>query len=183
MTRDKVRYENCGKFAPEPEYVKTKGLKPTTVNLRLKTLRTMFKFLEEDGVVLKNPFEGIKKVEEDDEGKKILTTEELRILLNTPSRQHYSGFRDITLMCVLIDGFMRISEALSIKKSDIDFNAGKITLRASTTKGRKMRVIPLQKETVRMLRDLIKENEDFDSDLVFLTYYGEGFTERLPAAA
>lgn len=43
-----------------PEYVRTIGLEPKSINTRIKNLKTMFKFLHEEGVIDSNPFAYLK---------------------------------------------------------------------------------------------------------------------------
>jgi len=83
MLEEKVRFDGH-KFKSEEE--KTVGLSPVTVNTRLKTLKTMFKYLLNEGQIITNPMEKIKKVEEDEDEIVILTTDELKKLLAVPGK-------------------------------------------------------------------------------------------------
>lgn len=173
--RDKWIKFKDHKFKTEAEM--TVGLSPSTINTRLKTLRVMFKCLMEEGLIDHNPVEGIKNVSEPEEEIVILTAEELKQLLNVPNQRHYAEFRDFVLMNYLIDGMSRISEALGLRYSDVDFVARTVTIPAGIAKSRKARIIPLQPTTSRLLKELITENRtDFDSDYIFLTNYGEPIT-------
>jgi integrase/recombinase XerD len=152
----------------------TPGLSPATINTRLKTLRVMFKCLMDEGLTDNNPMDGIKNVVEPEEESIVLTAEELKRLLAVPNQRHYADFRDYVLMNLLLDGMMRISEALGLRVHDIDFTAKTVTIPATIAKSRKARIIPLQPRTVRLIKELIDENaQDFDSDYIFLTNYGE----------
>lgn len=155
----------------------TQGLSPVTVNTRLKGLRTMFRFLMNEGLIDNNPFDSVKPVREPENDIKIMTAEELKKLLREPNQRSYAGYRDYVLMNLLIDGFLRIGEAIGLKKTDIDFNSGTIFLSGRSTKSRRSRIVPLQRHTMNHLRDLIKESEEFDSEYVFLTNYGESITD------
>jgi integrase/recombinase XerD len=170
MLKDKVRFEGH-KYKSEEE--QTVGLSPVTVNTRMKTLKTMFNYLYSEGIIEGNPAHGVKKVEEDEEEIIILTADELRLLMSAPNQRRYAGFRDYVLMNVLTDGFMRISEALSITKEAVDFEIGGVTIKASTSKSRRSRWIPLEKPTLKLLAELIRENNDFNTSYVFLANYGE----------
>jgi integrase/recombinase XerD len=155
----------------------TVGLSPATINTRLKTLRVMFKCLVEEGLIDNNPMDGVKNVSEPEEEVVVLTADELKRLLNVPNQRHYAEFRDYVLMNYLIDSMSRISEALGLKHSDVDFATKTVTIPASIAKSRKARTIPLQPQTVRLLKELITENKaDFDNDHIFLANYGEPIT-------
>ncbi|GER71301.1 tyrosine recombinase XerD [Weizmannia acidilactici] len=156
------------------ESYQTAGLSPSTINTRLKTLRVLFRCLLEEGLIDENLTVGVRNVPERQEKIVILTAEELKRLLNVPNKKRFADFRDYVLMNLLIDGMMRISEAINLKKDDFDYKNQTVTIRAAIAKNRKSRTIPLEHRTARLIRELINENEtDFDSEYIFLTNYGE----------
>jgi integrase/recombinase XerD len=156
---------------------KTVGLSPQTINTRLKTLRVMFKLMQEEGRITENPMLKVKNLDEPDDGIDVLKAAELRRLFAVPNQRHYADFRDYVLMNLLLDGMMRISEALSLKIDDYDFADNTVTIPAAIAKNRKTRTLPLQKRTVKLIKELIVDNKmDFDSEYVFLTNYGEPLT-------
>lgn len=63
----------------------TKGLAPSTINTRLKTLRVLFKTLYDEGLIENNPMQGIKNVREPEEEIVILDEDELRLLFAAPN--------------------------------------------------------------------------------------------------
>lgn len=97
----------------------TKGLAPGTINTRLKTLRVFFKTLYDEGLIEHNPMLGVKNVREPEEEIVILDEDELRMLFAAPNQREYADFRDYVLMNVLLDGMMRISEALGLKQEKL----------------------------------------------------------------
>lgn len=102
----------------------------------------------------------------------MLTVNELQRLLDVPNKRSCSDFQDHVIINLLIDTFLRISEALSFIIDDIGFFVKVITIRATISKSRKARIIPIKNTTANLLKDLIKENEDFETDHVFVTNYG-----------
>ncbi|MFS0688291.1 tyrosine-type recombinase/integrase [Sporosarcina sp. 179-K 8C2 HS] len=105
-----------------------------------------------------------------------MTAEELKSLLEAPDKRTYTGFRDFVVMTLLIDTMARINEILSLKILNVDFSNEMVTIPASIAKNRKSRIIPIQKHTAKLLRELIKEIDDFDSEYIFLANYGEPLT-------
>ena len=170
MMKEKVRFDGH-QFVPD--HAKTVGLSKVTINTRLKTLRVFFQFLEDEGMIRSNPMKAVKNVKEEEEEIVILTVKELQALLNAPNQKRYADFRDYVLMNLLLDSFLRIKEALSLKISDVDLDTGMITVRGETAKNRKYRVVPIEKSTVRLLEELIRDNAGFDSEYIFLANYGE----------
>ncbi|AJO17633.1 tyrosine-type recombinase/integrase [Bacillus paralicheniformis] len=148
----------------------TKGLAPSTINTRLKTLRVLFKTLYDEGLIENNPMQGIKNVREPEEEIVILDEDELRLLFAAPNQREYANFRDYVLMNVLLDGMMRISEALGMREEDFDFKGCALHMPATVAKNRKAR-------TAKLINELITENKaDFDTDYIFLANYDERLT-------
>lgn len=170
MKNDKVR-SNEHHF--KPDSCKTVGLSPSTINTRLKTLRVLFRFLIDEELLEENPMKHVKDVTEPQEEIAIMTVDELRRLLNMPNKRSYSNFRDYVIMSLLLDTFLRISKALSLTLNDIDFSSKIITVRGTVAKSRKARIVPIKNTTANLLKELIKENEEFETEYVFVTNYGE----------
>lgn len=159
-----------------PEYAKTVGLLPKSINTRLKVMKTMFTFLEDNEKIERNPFAKVKCVEDLGSDITILEPDDVKSLLDAPNLRKYSDFRDYVILNLLVDGMLRIEEALTIRKKDIDFSSGSISLRKEIVKTRKARIVPITKSTAKLLQELIRETEEFDSEYVFLSNYGERLT-------
>lgn len=170
MLHGKRKWEG---HAHKSEKNMTVGLSPVTINTRMKSLKTMFRYLNEEGHISHDPCSRIKKIPEPTKKIRVLSVGELQKLLAVPNRKTYAGFRDFVALHVLIDSFARISEILSIKESDIDFKLGMIWFDEKIVKTRKGRSVPITKRTQRLLKELIKENADFETEFVFVTNYGE----------
>jgi integrase/recombinase XerD len=154
-------------------YMRAKDYAPATINTRLKTLRVLFRTLLDEELIDYNPMDGVKTVSDPVDRVEVLTVDELRKLLNAPDKSTYAGFRDYVLMHVLVDSMMRIGEATQLKASDFDLTQNTVTVRAAVAKSRKYRTLPLKPFTIRIVKRLLDANEDFGSEYVFLTNYGE----------
>lgn len=153
------------------------GLSTSTINTRIKSLKTLFNRLESDEVWTDNVLSRIKTLPNPQEKIDVLTPEEIRELLRVPNQRSYAGFRDYVLMIFLLDSFVRIGEATQLRKSDFDYVSKCVTIPATVAKNKKFRIVPLKDKTLKLIRELIEENEtDFDSDYVFLTNYGAPIT-------
>ncbi|CAH1194679.1 Tyrosine recombinase XerC [Paenibacillus auburnensis] len=169
MLNDKRKWEGHNH---KGEHEKTVGLSPVTVNTKVKGLKTMFKFLNEEGYIPTNPLANIKKVTEPIKEIQILSVQEMKKLLSVIDKSTYAGFRDYVLITVLIDSSARIGEVVSLNKLDVDFRRGMLFFNENVVKTRRARRVPITKRTVRLLRELISENEEFETDHIFLTNYG-----------
>ncbi len=170
MLTKKIRFDGHEHKSDEE---KTVGLSPVTVNTRTKNLRTMFRFLMKEGIIHKNPWDTVAKVEVSHTEIKVMSATQLKLLLGAPNQRTYAGFRDYVIMNVLIDGFFRINEALSLRVQDIDFDLEMAEVRAEIAKTRHSRSVPLSRRTIKLIKELIQECKEFNSEYIFNTNYGE----------
>lgn len=157
---------------------KAKGVSARYVNDIIKTLKTSFKVLKENGHISKNPFEKIKPIKQPVEVIQILTPDELRRLLKQPDRTRYAPFRDYVLITFMLDTMCRVSEALNLTKYDIDFDAKTVVFHGENVKTRRGRIVPIQARTARLLRELLLEIQDFDTDFIFVTNNGSKYSKN-----
>ncbi|ADC48974.1 site-specific integrase [Alkalihalophilus pseudofirmus OF4] len=170
LLRERIRWDG---HKHKPEYVQTKGLSPRSVNDHIKTLKTFFSFLVDEDLADFNPVSKVKKVRQIEKEIDVLTVDELKALMSVPYHRKYADFRDYVIMTFLLDTMCRINEVCTLRKRDIDFKDNTVHIRAEITKTRKGRHVPFQKRTARLLKELIKEVDVFDSEYIFLSNYGE----------
>lgn len=155
----------------------TVGLSPVSVNTRMKTLRTMFKFLADEGKIGADPSARVKKASEPEKEIRVMSVEDLRKLMAAPDQRSYAGFRDTVAMNVLLDSFARIGEVLTLKRSNVDFKTRMLSLDENIVKTRQGRHVPITARTAKMLAELLRETEEFESEYVFLANHGEPLTD------
>lgn len=127
-------------------------LSPTTINHRIRSMKQLFAFLNYEGIVdgmpthgekLKTPKVIIRPFEED----------ELRKLFTQPDRTSFVGYRDYTIMLVLLDTGVRLIELENMKVEDVDFKNDKILVFG---KGAKEREVFFQSTTKQHLMRYIR---------------------------
>lgn len=79
-------------------------------------------------------------------------------VLETLSMRKHHGFRDALLFEFLLSTGLRVSDAISVKKSDIDFLEG--ALRVYINKTKDHRLILLNKPVLRKLYEYTKDMDD-----------------------
>ncbi|MFD1018686.1 tyrosine-type recombinase/integrase [Thalassobacillus hwangdonensis] len=161
-----------------------KGLAAATIRTRIKTLRVFFNCMEFEGYIDKSPIRGLKQYKEIDSDIKVLTKDELYRLLKSQDKLQYAQFRDHVLLNLLIDTMARIGEVTRLTVDDFNFDDLSVYIPANISKSGRARKLPLHKNTVDLLKELIKENQDFNSEYLFLTGYGnvykkDAFNKRL----
>lgn len=165
MQYDHVQYRKVA-----TRKVKEVGLRPATVNTRIKTIRVMFNTLYNERLISSNPVDRIKNVYEPEEPIEILSDKEIVRLLGVMDKSYYTVYRDYVLTILLLDTMLRITEAVSLTREDIDRDLGVIKIRADIAKSRKARAVPVSDRVLRLLNELMKENDqEFRSRFVFAT--------------
>jgi integrase/recombinase XerC len=134
-------------------------------------LHIFFEWLTREGVITSNPLNRINKPKKEKRYIQALTAEEIKTLLNNCPAKSVTGFRNRTILMMLIDSGMRVSELASLKLADVEMNSGSILVRNG--KGNKQRTVRIgavvQKSLWRYLTLLRKGN----SDNLFLTSTGQ----------
>ncbi len=153
------------------------GVQARSINRKITTLKSFFKYLLREEVVTVNPT--IKIVSPKTPKKLPVFVEEasMNTLLDSDEFfDEYSQFRNILMLEVLYNTGIRLSELINLKQEDIDFV--NLTIKV-LGKRNKERIIPITKE----LKDKIlyfweikekqklssKENQNF----IFLTNFGK----------
>jgi integrase/recombinase XerD len=182
LIRDYINYlrkERNAYEGVENREKETKGLSVNTINIRLRTLRTMCNFWYAEGMIAENPMQNIKPVR-DDEHEEVpgLSDEEIEKILNYFDEKQYAEWRDKTLILLLLDTGLRINEAVNLTIDQIDFKRLSIHIPSSTAKNRRGRDVPVSREVARRLRQLYEENQQYFGkvDEIFMNAYGEPFT-------
>lgn len=128
-----------------PAKVRTK---PATINRHLKTLRAFFAWAVEKGHADQNPAAGVRRVREPNLGPRSLDRRQLGALVREVQRS--SNLRDLSLVTLLAQTGLRISEALTLRVGDVTIRerSGWATVRR---KGGKVEEIPLNLTARRQL--------------------------------
>jgi integrase/recombinase XerD len=157
---------------------KQMGLATQTINARIRFLKNFYNLLIKEELAAHNPTEQVNFLRTDESSFQPLTEEEMKRLLNVPDKTQFPQWRDFCLMLLLYDTGMRINEAVNLKVDEIDIKARRIVLPATRSKTRKTRLIPISNHVIKLLLELINENQShFNNEYVFLNWYGEQMAE------
>lgn len=156
-----------------------KGLSVYTINIRLRNLKAIFRFLFDEGIINKNPTSNIRIVK-DDEHEEVqgLSDQEIDMILASYDDKLFAQWRDKTLVLLLLDTGLRINEALSLSIENIDFHQNTLLVPSAIAKNRKHREIPISREITKRLKQLVDETEQYfgEGSRVFMNAYGDDFT-------
>ncbi len=130
------------------------GLSPRSVARAVACLRGFYRFLIVDRRVEVNPAEDVHAPRAWPALPRFLSVEEVDRLIAQPDVATARGLRDRALVELLYATGMRVSELVSLRPADLNFEAGYLTC---TGKGDKQRIVPMGHDATswvsRYLRD------------------------------
>lgn len=147
-------------------YTRAQGLSDSTIRQRLTAIRRLYDYLEEDGLIEKNPVHrgrylhnnprgGIRGlVPETQHFPWIPDTEEWQRII-TSLQTH--KLRHKLLFALSYDAALRREEVCSLRIDDFDFAHRLLTIRAEITKSRRARKVPYTEGTGQLLRFYLHE--------------------------
>ena len=141
------------------EYLITKGNKNQTRNQRLAAFHSFSRYVLYEDLRYYEVCVAILKIPMMKTETKIieyLSIEDTKTLLSTPGVHTKKALRETTLLTLLYSSGCRVSELINIKLGDLDFEYNILTV---TGKGRKMRKIPINKKTMNLIKEYLKQNK------------------------
>ena len=159
-------------------HLKDLGLSPASIRRNVSALRTYFRFLLADGVVVRDPTERLETPKRWRTLPDVLTQAEVDRLLASPSLDDPLYFRDRALLELAYGAGLRVSEWISLAVRDVMLEEGLIRIFG---KGSKERLVPIGRQaigaTAVYLRELRPRLErGGGKGVVFLNARGEPLT-------
>lgn len=182
--------EEYGKFDPlevEAELIREwivslmdRGYTSTSVNRKLSSLRTFYKFLLKQGEVTVNPLGKIKGPKNKKPLPVFLKESEMnRLLDDTDFGEGFRGYRDRLIIEMFYATGIRLSELIGLDNNDVDFSASLLKV---TGKRDKQRLIPFGDELRELMLgyiDIRNETIPQRSDAFFIRENGERLYKNL----
>jgi len=129
------------------------SIKITTINTRLRALRSFYNFLFKNKLIDKNPMQNIKLLRDRQKNIETLDNKEIELLIKTIRQQQtFVSFRDEVMLLVFLDTGIRLSELVGIEVEDVTGN--KIIVKK--TKNLFERTVYLSEVTQEQLRRYIQ---------------------------
>jgi len=125
------------------------GLGPRSIQRRLSSIRSFFRFLIREGAVRANPAADIHAPKAAKRLPKTLDTDGMAGLLAPPEEDDPLARRDHAIMELLYSSGLRLAELVGLDLTDLDL--GDRTVRV-LGKGSKTRVVPVGRHAVKALR-------------------------------
>ncbi|HEX9860833.1 MAG TPA: site-specific tyrosine recombinase, partial [Nitrospirota bacterium] len=125
------------------------GLSGTSSARAIVTVRGLHRFMLREGLAKKDPTELLESPWRGRKLPKALSAKDVEALIKAPSGRTHEEVRDRAMLEVLYAAGLRVSELVTLKPSDVDFQVG--FLRAFG-KGSKGRLVPLGEAALTALR-------------------------------
>ena len=134
-----------------------KGINPRSVNRKISTLKTYFKFLIREGEIIENPMMKVVAPKSKKRLPIFIEEDQIASLLNEVQFEiGFIGQRNKLIIELFYVTGIRLSELINIKISDVDFNNQSIKVLG---KRNKERIIPLSSNVVNDLNNFIENNQ------------------------
>ncbi len=151
---DTVTEEEARRFLSE---LSLQGEQSTSVNRKLASVRSFFRFLAGEQAIPQNPFHLVRGLKKRPRLPVALSVEQVTALIQTPplfwaaqtkesktgdgaasgeAEREFLGLRDQAFLEVLYSGGLRISEAVGMDREDLDFSQGFVLVRGKRRKER-----------------------------------------------
>ncbi|MBI9053842.1 MAG: tyrosine-type recombinase/integrase [Bacteroidales bacterium] len=157
-----------------------RGFSSVTVNRKISTLKTYFRFLLRENRILFNPMDKVISPKVSKKLPSFVEEKQINKLLDEFSfGEDYRGVRNKTIIEMFYNSGIRLSELIGILNSDMDLNNNSIKVLG---KRNKERILPLNLEFVKKIKDyLVKRDAEFenvDNNYFFLTDKGNKLYEK-----
>lgn len=145
----------------------------------VSALRGFYKFLMFDGHIKKNPAEDLDAPQKGFYLPKFLNQAEVEQLLLQPDVAQETGLRDRAILELMYACGLRVSEAVELKISDVELDAGILTCKG---KGGKTRKIPIGKSAVEWLKSYLvlrRKKNNIEIRNLFVSSLGKPITRQV----
>lgn len=157
-----------------------KGNSARSVNRKISTLKSFYKFVTKENLVKKNPTLVLRTSKVPKKIPSFLSQDEINNLLDSYSFQdNFEGKRDRLLIELFYSTGIRLSELINIKVKDVDHYQRQLKVKG---KRNKERIIPLTKELINSIESYmhIRNNINVkDQSILMLTTNGKKLNPSL----
>jgi len=149
--------------------LKDGGLTAKSINRKISTLRSFFKYGLKMGWIMQTPMTKINAPKNEKRLPRFIAKKELDLLFNhIEFPDDWNGKTDRLIFLIFYNTGLRLSELISLKENSVDFSNQNIKILG---KGNKERIIPMSQEMVKEIENYIvskSENDAFRNAEVLL---------------
>jgi len=164
-------------------YLFRRKVKKVTVNRKISSLRSFYKYLIRSGKTKNNPAGMIQSSKTEKYMPNFLSVDEMFELLHAWNDTSTAGLRNRAMLELFYSSGLRLAELAGLNVMDLDFDQALVKVRG---KGRKERIVPvgaparkvLQEYLAKTKEDRKKTSEDIFNSPLFLNLRGARITAR-----
>lgn len=134
--------------------LKDNGLNASSIARNLAAIKVFYRFLVRERILKVDPSSLLDSPKLWKRIPDALSFQEVEDLLKGPSLRQTQGIRDRAILEVMYATGMRVSEAVNLKVTDVNLDAG---FARCIGKGSKERIVPLGKQAIAALRRYLEE--------------------------
>lgn len=198
LTLDVLNQMNIDDFREFKSYIGTyidskgneKRAEGSSINRRLSTLRSLYKFLQVEGMIEKNPMPGVTNVKTKQKDITYLDSEEISNMLqqvdaienkmtkHQKAYQNKSKLRDYAILITFVSTGLRVSELVGIDIDKIDFNNNAMYVHRKGNKEQFVYFSDDVKDSIQAYIEIERKPSDSDDTALFLSNRGTRITVR-----
>ena len=135
-------------------HLKDLGLSPASIRRNVSAVRTYFRFLIGDGIVVRDPSERLETPKRWRTLPEVLSVDEVQKLLASPTLDDNLVFRDRAMLELAYGAGLRVSEWITLGVRDLLLDEGLVRVFG---KGSKERLVPIGRSAIGALAIYIRE--------------------------
>lgn len=161
--------------------LKDEGKSARTIARHIASIRSFHHFLILDKIVDHDPTVHIETPHPELKLPKVLNTDEVDTLLNTPDLTTTLGLRDKAMLELMYATGMRVSELVNLNINDVHLSLGFVRCLG---KGNKERIIPIGKMATEALKGYLEKarpkliNQKNKTDSLFMNHHGQRLSRQ-----
>jgi site-specific recombinase XerD len=149
----------------------TRGCRPATVNRRLAALRRFFQWAVSSGSSSENPTIAVKGVQSVPRGPRSLEKREVDRIVRAVEQD--GSKRNLAILHMLRHTGLRVGELCALRLSDVVLSERRGTVTVRSGKGNKHRVVPLNNDVRKAIRESLDVRPQIADDHLFIGQRGE----------
>ncbi|EEG78297.1 site-specific tyrosine recombinase XerD [Dethiobacter alkaliphilus] len=130
------------------------GKATSTLSRNMASIRSFYNYLFQERHLVENPAAELESPKLEKKLPRVLTPQEMDLLLEQPDQTQVTGIRDKAMLEVIYATGIRVSELMSLDIGDVNLDAGFIRCLG---KGSKERIIPLGSVAIRNVGRYLNE--------------------------
>ena len=149
-----------------------KKLSPKSINRKIATLKSFFKFLIKREIIEINPTTNITSLKTDQKIPNFLKEKDVNFLFdNLILEKNFNGERDMMILELLYGTGIRISELINLKTRNINLPKKEMKIMG---KRKKERIIPLHQQIISQIKKYLDKKNEIKSTHEFLLCTNKG---------